>query len=56
MSDLPKIMGLKSNKGGLKHRKVDIKIVDMYPSANPECCPIAILSKYLSLLLSNRVT
>ena len=49
-------MGLKTNKGGLKHRKVDVKIVDMYPSPNPDRCPIAILSKYLSLLPSNRVT
>ena len=49
-------VGLKMNKGGLKHRKVDVKIVDMYPSANPEWCPIAILCKYLSVLPTSCVT
>ena len=48
--------GLKTNKGGLKHRKVDVKIVDIYPSPNSDRCPVAILRKYLSLLPPHRVT
>ena len=42
--------GLKTNKGGLKHRKIDPKVVDIYPVPNKERCPVAIFSKYLSLL------
>ena len=46
--------GMKMNKGGLKHRKFKPKVVEIYPSENSGRCAIAILSKYLSLLLSNR--
>ena len=43
-------VGLKTNKGGLKHCKVDVKSVDIYPSTNLDRCPIAVLCKYLSVL------
>ena len=42
--------GLKTHKGGLKYRKTDRKVVDMYPSSNVSRCPVAILSKYFSML------
>ena len=48
-------IGMKTNKGSLKHHKMDCKIVDVYQSDNPERCPVAILLKYLSLLSKNRV-
>ena len=43
-------VGLKTNKGSLKHRKLEPKTVDMYASEYPECCPMRIILKYLSLL------
>ena len=43
-------VSLKTNKGRLKQRKVDVKTVDIYPCANLERCPIEILWKYLSVL------
>ena len=43
-------MGLKTNKGGLKHRKVTPKEVDLYPIDNLEWCPVRIIMKYLQLL------
>ena len=46
--------GMKTNKGGLKHRKFEPKVVDIYPAQNSDRCPIGILSKYLSLLPCNR--
>ena len=49
-------IGMKTNKGGLKHRKVEAKIVDMFPSLNSERCPVNVLCKYLSLLPNNRVS
>ena len=49
-------IGLKTNKGGLKHRKVQPKSVDLYPIKNEERCPIPIIVKYLSLLPCNRKT
>ena len=39
-------LGLKTNKGGLKHTKVSPKIVNIYPIANREWCPVAIFFKY----------
>ena len=47
-------IGLKTNKGGIKHRKVEAKQVDMYPQDNMDRCPIHIILKYLSLLPKNR--
>ena len=43
-------IGLKMNKGGLKHRKITPKRVDVFQIENPDRCPVRILSKYLSLL------
>ena len=43
-------LGLKTNKGGLKHRKIDAKSVDIYPVPNKERCPVGIMMKYLSFL------
>ena len=48
-------IGLKTNKGVLKHRKLDPKIVDIYP-INTKRCPVGIIEKYLSLLPTGRVT
>ena len=44
-------IGNKMNKGGLKHRKVKPKIVDVYPISEGDTsrCPVHIISKYLSL-------
>ena len=47
-------LGLKTNKGGLKHRKIDPKIVHMYSIPNKDRCPVTIISKYLSLLPNER--
>ena len=46
-------IGLKTNKGGLKHRKVSPKIVDVYPSPNHERCPVRILYTYFCKLPIN---
>ena len=47
-------IGLKTNKGGLKHRKVSPKVVSVYPIANRERCPVRILYKYFCKLPVNR--
>ena len=47
-------IGLKTNKGGLKHRKIEPKTVDLYGSANTERCPLQAIIRYLSLLPKNR--
>ena len=40
----------KTNRGGLKHRKMDPKVTRAYAnSANPGRCPIKIYEKYISL-------
>ena len=46
--------GLKTNKGGIKQRNVDVKSVDVYPNGLPECCPVKIITTYLSRLPQNR--
>ena len=46
-------IGFETNKGGIKHRKIDPKEVDVYPIQNPERCPLRIFLKYLSLLPVN---
>ena len=43
-------LGLKTNKGGLKHRKVSPKVVDVYQIENENKCPVRILNLYLFLL------
>ena len=47
--------GLKTNKGGLKHRSVECKVVDVYPINNVDRCPVKIFQTYLAHLPSNRV-
>ena len=42
--------GLKTNKGGLKHMKIEPKEVDVYPIENEQRCPIRIFMYYLSKL------
>ena len=42
-------IGLKTNKGGIKHRKIDPKVVDVYQISNAECCPVRILYIYESV-------
>ena len=38
------------NKGGLKHRKVEPKSVDIYQQKNSDRCPVRLIIKYLLLL------
>ena len=33
-------IGLKTSKGGIKHRKIDPKEVNLYPIENPDRCPV----------------
>ena len=40
-------IGLKMNKGGLKHQKVELKTVDIYAIENSERCPVCVILKYL---------
>ena len=47
-------IGLKTNKGGLKHRKIVPKVVDVNPIANREHCPVRILYSYFCKLPVNR--
>ena len=46
--------GLKTNKGGLKHRKIDTKQVDLYPIEDETKCPFRIFMFYLSKLPKDR--
>ena len=46
-------VGTKTNKGGLKHRKVEGKVVDVYPIESYRC-PVRIIGMYMSLLPVNR--
>ena len=45
---------LKTNKGGLKHRKIVPKVVNVYPIRNKERCPVRILYKYFCKLSIGR--
>ena len=45
-------IGLKTNKGGIKQRKLQPKEVDMF-SLDSDKCPVKILQKYLSLIPVN---
>ena len=47
-------IGTKTNKGGLKHRKIEAKTVDLYATANADRCPLRAIMKYLSVLPKNR--
>ena len=46
-------VGLKTNKGGLKHRGVQQKVVEVYCSSNLERCPVRIFQFYLEKLPNN---
>ena len=43
-------IGLKTNKGGIKHRKIEAKCVDIYPFENSDRCPVRLIEQYMSLL------
>lgn len=43
-------IGSKTNKGGLKHRKVEPKVVDVYAIEDKLRCPLTIISTYLDRL------
>ena len=43
-------IALKANKRGLKNRKTEAKVVDMYPVSDVERCPVHILYKYMTML------
>ena len=47
-------LGMKTNKGGLKHHKISPKDVYVYPIPRWYRCPVMIISKYLSLLPPDR--
>ena len=47
-------LGMKTNKGGLKHRKLDRKVVNVYPIPGSKKCPVMMIMKYLSLLPKSR--
>ena len=40
----------KSNNGGLKHTNVKVKVVMVYPAANPVRFPVRLFKKYLDQL------
>ena len=42
----------KCNDGGLKSLKKECKIVWVYPSKNPNRCPVRLVDKYVSLEVS----
>ena len=46
-------IGLKTNKGGIKHRKLKPKEVDLYPIENPERYPVRVILMYLRKLPSD---
>ena len=48
-------IGLKTKKGGIKQRQVDVKMVDLYAMQNPNQCPLQAIIKYLSLLPKARI-
>ena len=47
-------LSLKTNKGGLRQRKIKPKVVSIYPIPNSVRCPVMLIMKYLSLLPQNR--
>ena len=47
-------IGLKTNKGGIKQRKLQPKEVDVFSMENEQRCPVKIVLKYLSLIPQNR--
>ena len=47
-------IGLKTNKGGIKQRKIQPKEVDLYPIENVQHCPVRFIMAYLMRLPPNR--
>ena len=45
--------GLKTNKERIKHRKIEPKVVDVWPTQN-EHCPVKLLQYYMTLLPTGR--
>ena len=43
-------LGLKTNKGGLKHVKMNPKVVNIYPISDVSRCPVHIFQVYMSKL------
>ena len=46
-------LGMKTNKGGIKHHKIEAETVDVYPIQNSYRCPVHITGFYLSVLPVN---
>ena len=40
-------MGIKTNKGGVKHHKTDPKVVDVYQTSSLEMCHVHIFAEVL---------
>ena len=49
-------LGNKTNKGGLKYKKIDVKQVDVYPIQNLYRCPLRVIGMYLLLLPQSRTS
>ena len=47
-------IGLKTNKGGIRQRKLEPKSVDVYQIDDVKKCPVRILQKYMSMLPKHR--
>ena len=48
-------LGMKTNAGGLKHKKVPAKQVTIFPDLeNRDCCPVRIIYKYHTMLPMKR--
>ena len=47
-------VGLKTNRGGLQHCRIDMKTVDLYAASNADRCPLRAIIKYMSLVSKTR--
>ena len=47
-------IGLKMNKGGIKHKKVNVKSVVLYACDRPDRSPLHVILRYMSLLPKTR--
>ena len=47
-------IGLKTNKGGIKHCKLEPRVVDLFPISDIEHCPVRIIMKFLTMLPHDR--
>ena len=41
---------LKTNQGGIKHKKIEAKTMDLYAIDWPDRCPLWVILKYMALL------